>query len=669
MSGTGAVIGYSLFAGTGSTAGHRSAGTASAALNGRLYGRWGEAVGSGVTTIDARGVEFLRLDTRWTGLLPNGRTLATAGDAITNGLSWTRSIRFGGVQIRRDFSLRPDLVTLPLPSISGSAAVPSSIDLYLNGVLNASNQVGEGSYRIDNLPVVTGAGDARIVTRDIQGREVETRHRFFVSDRQLRAGLNQYSLEAGFARRGYGAQSWNYADQPFVSASARVGMADGVTWEGHGEAAPDLLLAGGGVTLPAGGFGVLSVAGSASRNDEGDGALLYGSFETGRGAYRLTAEVLSTTGDYLDLAATTLPTRLSDAPGFDRLLLAARPAELAARASASMPAPLAGGSLSVSYVAERREDVRYRTVSGYYGRTLFERVSFQASFVMDLERRGGGGLFAGLNMALGSRTNASAGFSRASGSTGIALEATRTSDPGSGELGWRVGGTTGDRAFASGAVQYRSAFADMGAQVIHARAATFAGVTIDGAVVLDHGAFAAPPITGAFAVVDAGVAGVAVRHQNREVGRTNGRGRLLVTDLRAFEASRLSLNPDTLPVDAVLAEPDKLVRPVGFGGIHVAFGVDRMRRSVLVRLVDEGGIDLPVGSTAAGPHGDVVVGYDGLVLLEGLTRSATLVVRVGGGTCDARIEIEGPADGLRRLGPITCRRRDASFNAVIARVQ
>ena len=113
--------------------------------------------------------------------------------------------------------------------------------------------------------------------------------------------------------------------------------------------------------------------------DEGDGALLYGSFETGRGAYRLIAEILSTTGDYLDLAATTLPSRRSDAPGFDRLLLAARPAELAARASASMPAPLAGGSLGLSYVAERRDDISYRTVSGHYGRTLFERVSFQAS--------------------------------------------------------------------------------------------------------------------------------------------------------------------------------------------------------------------------------------------------------------------------------------------------
>jgi outer membrane usher protein FimD/PapC len=28
---------------------------------------------------------------------------------------WTRPVRLGGIQVQRDFSIRPDLVTLPLP--------------------------------------------------------------------------------------------------------------------------------------------------------------------------------------------------------------------------------------------------------------------------------------------------------------------------------------------------------------------------------------------------------------------------------------------------------------------------------------------------------------------------------------------------------------------------
>ena len=102
---------------------------------------------------------------------------------------------------------------------------------------------------------------------------------------------------------------------------------------------------------------------------------------------------------------------------------------------------------------------------------------------------------------------------------------------------------------------------------------------MDGAVVIDGGVSFAPPITGAFAVVDAGVPGAAVRHRNQPVGRTDARGRLLVPNLRAFEASRLSLDADTPPVDASWAEPDRLVRPVGFGGIRATFGVNLMSGS------------------------------------------------------------------------------------------
>ena len=39
-----------------------------------------------------------------------------AGDIITGGMAWTAPIRMGGVQLKRDFGTRPDLVTKPLPS-------------------------------------------------------------------------------------------------------------------------------------------------------------------------------------------------------------------------------------------------------------------------------------------------------------------------------------------------------------------------------------------------------------------------------------------------------------------------------------------------------------------------------------------------------------------------
>ncbi|NEV03151.1 hypothetical protein, partial [Bradyrhizobium uaiense] len=41
---------------------------------------------------------------------------------------------FGGLQAQRDFALRPDLITAPLATIGGSAAVPSTVDVYVNNI-------------------------------------------------------------------------------------------------------------------------------------------------------------------------------------------------------------------------------------------------------------------------------------------------------------------------------------------------------------------------------------------------------------------------------------------------------------------------------------------------------------------------------------------------------
>ncbi|MCC5967978.1 MAG: hypothetical protein JJU24_17820, partial [Natronohydrobacter sp.] len=77
---------------------------------------------------------FRRNNTYFTVSSPSRMMTLTAGDFSTYGLAWTRPVRLGGVQIRRDFSLRDDVVTSPLLSYSGTAAVPSSIDVYVDNV-------------------------------------------------------------------------------------------------------------------------------------------------------------------------------------------------------------------------------------------------------------------------------------------------------------------------------------------------------------------------------------------------------------------------------------------------------------------------------------------------------------------------------------------------------
>jgi len=50
-----------------------------------------------------------------------------------------------------EFNIRSDLVTMPLPSVSGSAAMPSSMDVYINNLHRDSSELPAGPYRITDF--------------------------------------------------------------------------------------------------------------------------------------------------------------------------------------------------------------------------------------------------------------------------------------------------------------------------------------------------------------------------------------------------------------------------------------------------------------------------------------------------------------------------------------
>jgi outer membrane usher protein len=104
----------------------------------------------------------IRLDSVYTYADFDNLRWYLAGDFINGGLGWTRPVRVGGVQIQSDFSMRPDLVAFPLPSVGGSAAVPSTVDVLVHGTRVLSRQVAPGPFEIPQLPVVTGGGAIQV---------------------------------------------------------------------------------------------------------------------------------------------------------------------------------------------------------------------------------------------------------------------------------------------------------------------------------------------------------------------------------------------------------------------------------------------------------------------------------------------------------------------------
>jgi outer membrane usher protein len=213
---------------------------------------------------------YVRYDTTLMMTNEDDATTWTAGDVISDALSWSSSVRMGGISYGRDFSLRPDLVTWPLPEFSGEAAVPTSVDLFINGYRSGSTQLQPGPFTLTNLPYINGAGDAVLVTTDALGRQVSTTMPFYVTSDLLKQGLSDGAVTLGSLRRNYGIKNFDYGPAA-GSGSYRYGLTDWLTLEGHGEAAEELALGGVGTVLKMGRLGVLNTSYTRSRMRGDDG--------------------------------------------------------------------------------------------------------------------------------------------------------------------------------------------------------------------------------------------------------------------------------------------------------------------------------------------------------------------------------------------------------------
>jgi outer membrane usher protein len=88
-----------------------------------------------------------RLDTTWSRDMPERLATLQIGDAITQAGSWGHAVRFAGVKFGTNFLTQPTLITTPLLTASGSAVVPSTVDVFVNGRQVASEAVPPGPLR------------------------------------------------------------------------------------------------------------------------------------------------------------------------------------------------------------------------------------------------------------------------------------------------------------------------------------------------------------------------------------------------------------------------------------------------------------------------------------------------------------------------------------------
>lgn len=587
----------------------------------------------------------IRLDTSWKMSFPEQMVSVTLGDAFSSALPWTRTTRFGGLRVSRNFSLQPYRVTVPLASFVGEVATPSSVDLYINGIREAQSQVAPGKFQVISAPLINGAGSAQMMITDITGQTRVINFALYNSARLLQQGLSDWSFEVGKLRRNYGLSSSSYADALMLSGSARYGLSNRWTLEAHAESMDSLRMAGLGSLLLLGRRGgVLSTSYAASRHDQGRGHQHGVGYEWQGSRLTINLATQKRNDGFRDAASlegSVLPLRT------DRAFLGVN---------------VGRGQIGTSYV---RQDYRSSPRASYaslnWAYSLGRHGNISVSFNRNLDGDGGNGAYFYWSLPLGNSHHAWASMERQRQGNTRSVGAMRALPGDDDGWGWRVQTDTGGEAGAQAEIsqigrygQWQAGTQRWGHEAGSQRSA-YVGAS-GGLLLMQSRLFPMRRVHDAFALVSTdGIADVPVMLENRRVGTTDSRGLLLVTPLNAWQNNDLSIDPLVLPPDVNVQQVHMLAVPATGSGMLARFP---MKAVVAVELAlrDRAGNWVPAGSYAVlAPNGQrVTVGYDGRVYLENPPAGATLSVTMEEGGCTAQLPDSYPPRGRIDLGVVLC---------------
>lgn len=633
----GAMLNYDAYVQTGG-----GVTTASLWTEQRVFGPFGTFSNNGtLRTGDGIRTGYLRYDTRYRYVDENRALAFTAGDLITQSLPWTTSVRLGGLQIARDYQVRPDLITTPLPSFAGKAAVPSAVDLFVDGYRQQSADVQPGRFVLDNMPVVNGAGQATIVTTDAVGRQIATTIPFYVSSTLLKPGLLDVSGEVGFLREAYGLRNFDYGALT-ASGTIRRGLTQHLTVEAHGEVTRRLALGGAGIVFAPGRFGTLNVSAATSRSEGRTGTQWTVGYSYTARRFSISAEHDQRSAGYRDLGTFDLA-HYEGTRRADRVI-----------ATVNIPHQGSIGAAFIDGMTLGHAHTRIASLS--YSRPIGRFASLFISADHDFVA---GSTSAQLRLIIPfGRNSVSAGITHDRGRGTLAQVDYARSVPTQGGFGLNatLAGDEDGQVYGQGTATWRGEAMELqaGGSFTPGQRSGWVGAT-GSLVLMDKSLFAANQVDDAFAVVSTGgIAGVPVSYENQPLGKTDRNGHLFVPQITSYHVGHFAIDTLNLSADHVAAAVEqRLAFRQGTGAV-VKMTVRRIR-SATVTLVGRDGKPLAAGSRVSREGAaDSEIGWDGIAFLEDIKGETDLSIATRDGTCRAHVVLPANANALAQIGPVPC---------------
>jgi outer membrane usher protein len=593
--------------------------------------------------------QWIRLDTAFTHDFPSRIERLTIGDTITSSGSWGSAVRMGGISWGKDFSLRPDLITTPLLTATGTATVPSTVDVFVNNQKVTSQSLPPGPFIIDRLPAITGSGQVSMVIRDALGREQVLTQSFYSSLSLLAPQLSQYQVDLGLIRDGYAIESNDYGHM-VASATYRRGINSMLTIEGHAESLQDFGNALGlNIAVGVGSYGVINVIGASSAGDGKSGTLLGAGIESH----------ISRLNFLLSSKAASNGYRQVSSAGSNYLQFKQRDL---AQVGFSMDR---AGSLAMAYARDDYYDLpAQRNISASYNVMVGYRANLSLIASRSMSDHNTDSYFLTLTVPMGQRRAASLS---ANGGNGVGappnevyVSVMQNPPVGSG-FGYRLSASTAGNYNADGHLQTTAN--DLDAQVASLNGIDGQSIFLSGAATLLGGDLRATrTVYDSFAMIDVdGIADVPVYVDHQLVTHTDKNGHALLHYMLPYQQNRINIEPTELPLDTQIDTRTLVVVPGYRNGVIARFPLSRIR-SATFRLITSDNEAVPVGAQVQFNGKIFPVVYDGVTYVTGYDHGMAGHVTWHGGSCEFRVEPPDEHDPMPDLGDIKCRQAPAKVS-------
>lgn len=592
---------------------------------------------------DRRGV---RLESAWSKDFPRQVATLRIGDGISRAADgWGRSLRYGGLRFATNFATNPGLSILPMQTVSGSAVVPSTVDVFVNNALVTQQQVPSGPFSIGRIPITAGPGTLRVVVTDLLGRESVVEQAIIGTPLLLRPGLDDYSLEIGRLRRNFGGQSNDYGEL-FSAFTWRRGLGSAFTAEAHLETMERGAMAASiGAATNAAPLGIVSLTAIASDHRSGSGTSC--------------ALAVQRPGRHVTVAAVLQ----YSSPDFWQLGQTSNEKRSRLSASAVFGVPLGRiGNVNLAYLKRSYHEPQEAPIeivslgwSSMMTRQLYGGLSLRRSF--GASPGTSAGLF--FSLILDPRTSSSTFFERSANSgrstSGRNIVLQRSLPMGS---GWGYRARADANELIEAGASYQNDTTTLAFDVSRQRAATSTQLGARGSLLwFGREFFGSRQLNDGFALVRvADRAGVRIYNGNQWVATTDRRGKAIVPRLLPYQENIISIDDRDLPLDVQIGELSLVAVPQFRAGVLLDFPI-RSERPAELRVVHADGSPIAAGASvwANGSAREFRVGVDGRVFLTDLQQANLIRIRTGSSQCRLQLTVEPSADPLPDLGTYICK--------------